>query len=115
MRVSSKMRCLTSSEVVDNSLVVAEAGTVQRRELRATGCSSPSPSTRSNAWRTAGKTTTSATGTPLRWQNVPGLREPRQIMWLKRLETKRDNVRGAMRWLLGNGESETVARIGWAL
>ena len=36
-------------------------------------------------------------------------------MWLKRLDTERDNVRGAMRWLLGQGESQTVATIGWAL
>lgn len=45
----------------------------------------------------------------------PELRGPRQVMWLKRLETERDNVRGAMRWLLGKGESETAARIGWGL
>jgi predicted ATPase/DNA-binding SARP family transcriptional activator/DNA-binding NarL/FixJ family response regulator len=45
----------------------------------------------------------------------PELRGPRQVRWLKRLETERDNVRGAMRWLLGKGESQTAARIGWAL
>jgi len=45
----------------------------------------------------------------------PELRGPQQVMSLKRLETERDNVRGAMRWLLGNGESQAAARIGWAL
>jgi predicted ATPase/DNA-binding SARP family transcriptional activator/DNA-binding CsgD family transcriptional regulator len=45
----------------------------------------------------------------------PELRGPRQIPWLKRLDTEKDNVRAAMAWLLGQGESETAARIGWAL
>jgi predicted ATPase/DNA-binding SARP family transcriptional activator/DNA-binding CsgD family transcriptional regulator len=45
----------------------------------------------------------------------PELRGPRQVPWLKRLDTERDNVRGAMTWLVGQGESQTVARIGWAL
>ena len=36
-------------------------------------------------------------------------------MWLKRLDTERDNVRGTMAWLVAQGESQTVARIGWAL
>jgi predicted ATPase/DNA-binding SARP family transcriptional activator/DNA-binding NarL/FixJ family response regulator len=45
----------------------------------------------------------------------PKLRGPRQVTWLKRLDTERDNLRAAMRWLLGKGESETAARIGWAL
>jgi predicted ATPase len=42
----------------------------------------------------------------------PKLRGPRQVTWLKRLDTERDNLRAAMRWLLGKGESETAARIG---
>jgi non-specific serine/threonine protein kinase len=45
----------------------------------------------------------------------PELRGPRQVRWLERLETERDNVRGAMQWLLGRGELQTAARIGWAL
>jgi non-specific serine/threonine protein kinase len=45
----------------------------------------------------------------------PELRGPRQVPWLKRLDTERDNVRGAMTWLVGQGESETAVRIGWAL
>jgi predicted ATPase/DNA-binding SARP family transcriptional activator/DNA-binding CsgD family transcriptional regulator len=45
----------------------------------------------------------------------PELRGPRQIPWLKRLDTEQDNVRAAMAWLLGKGESQTAARIGWAL
>jgi predicted ATPase/DNA-binding CsgD family transcriptional regulator len=45
----------------------------------------------------------------------PELRGPRQIPWLKRLDTEQDNVRGTMAWLVGQGESQTVARIGWSL
>jgi predicted ATPase/DNA-binding SARP family transcriptional activator/DNA-binding CsgD family transcriptional regulator len=45
----------------------------------------------------------------------PELRGPRQILWLKTLDTEQDNVRGAMAWLLGQGELETAAKIGWAL
>jgi len=45
----------------------------------------------------------------------PELRGPRQVMWLKRLHTERDNVRAAMAWLLEKGESERAARLGWAL
>jgi predicted ATPase/DNA-binding SARP family transcriptional activator/DNA-binding CsgD family transcriptional regulator len=45
----------------------------------------------------------------------PELRGPRQIPWLNRLDTEQDNVRGAMAWLVEQGESQTAARIGWAL
>src|SRR5215218_6543617 len=45
----------------------------------------------------------------------PELRGPRQIPWLKRLDTEQDNVRAAMTWLLEQGESEKAARIGWSL
>ncbi len=45
----------------------------------------------------------------------PELKGARQLMWLERLEGEHDNLRAAMRWLLGEGESERVARLGWAL
>jgi len=45
----------------------------------------------------------------------PELRGLRQVPWLKRLDTEQNNVRAALAWLLGKGESETAARIGWAL
>ena len=48
-------------------------------------------------------------------QAGPELSGSQQVMWLKRLDTERDNLRAAMRWLLGKGESETAARIGWAV
>jgi predicted ATPase/DNA-binding SARP family transcriptional activator/DNA-binding CsgD family transcriptional regulator len=48
-------------------------------------------------------------------QAGPELRGPRQVQWLKRLDTEQNNVRAAMAWLVGQGESETAARIGWAL
>jgi predicted ATPase/DNA-binding CsgD family transcriptional regulator len=45
----------------------------------------------------------------------PELKGDRQVSWLERLETEHDNFRAAMRWLLGRGESELAARLGWAL
>jgi predicted ATPase len=45
----------------------------------------------------------------------PELKGDRQVTWLERLETEHDNLRVAMRWLLGRGESELAARLGWAL
>jgi ATP/maltotriose-dependent transcriptional regulator MalT len=45
----------------------------------------------------------------------PGLKGERQVAWLEWLETEHDNLRVAMRWLLRRGESELVARLGWAL
>jgi predicted ATPase len=38
-----------------------------------------------------------------------------QVAWLERLEQEHDNLRAALRWLLGRGESEKAARLGWAL
>jgi predicted ATPase/DNA-binding XRE family transcriptional regulator len=38
-----------------------------------------------------------------------------QVEWLERLEEEQDNLRAAMRWLLGRGESEEAVRLGWAL
>ncbi|MEJ7816454.1 MAG: AAA family ATPase, partial [Rubrobacter sp.] len=45
----------------------------------------------------------------------PELKREGQVAWLERLERERDNLRAAMRWLLGRGELEEVARLGWAL
>jgi predicted ATPase/DNA-binding CsgD family transcriptional regulator len=45
----------------------------------------------------------------------PELKGGLQVAWLERLETEHDNLRAAMRWLLDRGESEEVARLGWAL
>jgi DNA-binding CsgD family transcriptional regulator len=43
------------------------------------------------------------------------LKGVRQVAWLEQLEREHDNLRAAMRWLLGRGESQEVARLGWAL
>jgi len=45
----------------------------------------------------------------------PELKGERQVAWLERLETEHDNLRVAMAWLLGRGELEEAARLGWAL
>jgi predicted ATPase/DNA-binding CsgD family transcriptional regulator len=45
----------------------------------------------------------------------PELKGSRQVAWLERLERERDNLRAAMDWSLGRGESEEAARLGWAL
>ncbi len=45
----------------------------------------------------------------------PELKGERQVAWLERLERDHDNLRAAMRWLLGRGEPEEAARLGWAL
>jgi predicted ATPase/DNA-binding CsgD family transcriptional regulator len=46
---------------------------------------------------------------------APELKGEGQLAWLERLETEHDNLRSAMRWLLGPGEPEKAARLGWAL
>ena len=45
----------------------------------------------------------------------PELKGEGQIAWLERLEQEHDNLRAALRWLLGRGASEKAARLGWAL
>lgn len=45
----------------------------------------------------------------------PELKGRRQIAWLELLEREHDNLGAAMAWLLGRGELERVARLGWAL
>jgi len=43
------------------------------------------------------------------------LRSPEQVSWLNRLETEHGNLRAAMGWLLDRRDTETAARLGWAL
>src|ERR671916_378267 len=45
----------------------------------------------------------------------PELKGAGQVAWLEQLEREHDNLRAAMRWLLGRGELEEAARLGWAL
>jgi predicted ATPase/DNA-binding CsgD family transcriptional regulator len=107
------------SKLVDKSLVVAEASPSVEGELRYRmlepirqyGQERLGESREADATRDRH----AASFLALAENAGPELRGPRLIPWLKRLDTERDNVRGAMRWLLGEGESQTVARIGWAL
>ena len=45
----------------------------------------------------------------------PELKGEGQVAWLERLEREHDNLRVAMRLLLGQGEAEEASRLGWAL
>ena len=107
------------SKLVDKSLVVAEASPGVEGELRYRmlepirqyGQERLEESGEADATRDRH----AASFLALAEKAGPELRGPRQVPWLKRLDTERDNVRGAMAWLLGQGESQTVARIGWAL
>ena len=107
------------SKLVDKSLVVAEASPGVEGELRYRmlepirqyGHERLEESREADATRDRH----AASFLALAEKAGPELRGPRQVPWLKRLDTERDNVRGAMAWLLEKGESETVARIGWAL
>jgi len=45
----------------------------------------------------------------------PELKKEWQVVWLGRLERERDNLRAAMRGLLGGAEPEEAARLGWGL
>jgi predicted ATPase/DNA-binding CsgD family transcriptional regulator len=45
----------------------------------------------------------------------PELRGAQQVLWLQRLSFEHDNLRAAMAWLLGEGESERAAGLGWDL
>ena len=87
--------------------------------LCATGCWSPFASTRERLKKRGEADTVqrrhAASFLALAERASPELRGPRQVVWLKRLDREQDNVRAAMAWLLGKRESETVARIGWAL
>jgi tetratricopeptide (TPR) repeat protein len=48
-------------------------------------------------------------------QAYPELRGPHQAEWLDRLERENGNLRASMGWALSAGETETAARLGWAL
>src|SRR5215213_10260193 len=107
------------SKLVDKSLVVAEASPGVEGELRyrmlepiRQYCQERLEESRE---ADATRDRHAASFLALAEKAGPELRGPRQVMWLKRLDTERDNVRGAMAWLLGQGVSQTVARIGWAL
>jgi predicted ATPase/DNA-binding CsgD family transcriptional regulator len=107
------------SRLVDKSLVVAEASPGVEGELRYRmlepirqyGQERLEESREADATRDRH----AASFLALAEKAGPELRGPRQVPWVKRLNTEQDNVRGAMVWLLGKGESQTVARIGWAL
>jgi predicted ATPase len=45
----------------------------------------------------------------------PELRGSWQVEWLERLEGENGNLRAAMSWALDAGDTETAARLGWAL
>ena len=105
------------SELVERSLVVAGTGEEEARRfrllepIRQYGQERLQESGESEAIRSRH----AASFLALAKQAGPELSGSQQVMWLKRLDTERDNLRAAMRWLLGKGESETAARIGWAV
>ena len=45
----------------------------------------------------------------------PELRASRQVEWLERLERENGNLRTAMAWALDTDDTESAARLGWAL
>jgi tetratricopeptide (TPR) repeat protein len=45
----------------------------------------------------------------------PGLKGPKQEMWLERLEPEHNNMRAALSWVIGRGESELGLRLADAL
>ena len=105
------------SELVERSLVVAGTGEEEARRfrllepIRQYGQERLQESGESEAIRSRH----AASFLALAKQAGPELSGSQQVMWLKRLDTERDNMRAAVRWLLGKGESQTVARIGWAV
>jgi tetratricopeptide (TPR) repeat protein len=48
-------------------------------------------------------------------QAAPELRASRQVEWLERLERENGNLRAAMSWALDTNDTESAARLGWAL
>jgi non-specific serine/threonine protein kinase len=107
------------SRLVGKSLVVAKAGTEQEGALRYRMLEPVHQYARERLEERgeadAVQNRHAASFLALAERAGPELRGPRQVMWLKRLDTERDNLRTAMRWLLRKGESETAARLGWAL
>ena len=45
----------------------------------------------------------------------PELKRADQAVWIEHLAREHDNLRAALSWLLGRGEAERVARIGWEI
>jgi len=48
-------------------------------------------------------------------QAAPELTRAEQASWLDRLGREHDNLRAALSWLLGRGDAEDAARLGWNL
>src|SRR5215207_540885 len=108
------------SKLVDKSLVVVNAGAEQQEDASHYRMLEPIRQYARERLEESGQADAvrnrhAASFLVLAERAGPELRGPRQVEWLKRLDTERDNVRGAMRWLLGKGESERAARMGWAL
>src|SRR5215203_1469981 len=107
------------SKLVDKSLVVAEASPGVKGELRYRMLEPIRQYCQERLEESGEADATrdrhAASFLALAERAGPELRGPRQIPWLKRLDTEQDNVRAAMTWLLEQGESEKAARIGWAL
>jgi predicted ATPase/DNA-binding CsgD family transcriptional regulator len=104
------------SHLIDKSLVVAqeEGGETRYRLLetvRQYGSERLSESDEAAEWRERHAGYYLA----LAEEAAPELKGEGQLAWLERLETEHDNLRSAMRWLLGPGEPEKAARLGWAL
>src|SRR5215217_7351837 len=108
------------SRLVDKSLVVAEAGAKQEEGALRYRMLEPVRQYASERLEESGEADAvrsrhAAWFLALAERAGPELRGPRQVVWLKRLDTEQDNVRAAMVWLLGKRESEEAARLGWAL
>ena len=107
------------SWLVDKSLVVADAGAKRESALRYRMLEPirqyASERLEERGEADALRSRHAASVLALAERAEPELRGPRQVVWLKRLDAEQDNLRAAMAWLLGKGESQTAARIGWAL
>src|SRR5215212_4577735 len=100
--------------LVGKSLVVADTGASRYRMLESV-CQYARERLEEGGQAEAVRSRHAAWFLALAERAGPELRGPQQVAWLKRLDTEQDNVRAAIAWLLGKGESQTAARIGWAL
>src|SRR5215207_3721778 len=108
------------SKLVDKSLVVVNAGAKQQESASRYRILEPIRQYARERLEESGgadavRNRHAASFLALAERAGPELRGLQQVEWLKRLDTERDNLHGAMRWLLGKGEPERAARIGWAL